>query len=304
MESPKLFHSSFNITNMKSILTAALLSILTITSGFSQIETPRPSPLSTITQKVGLTEFSVTYSRPSAKGRKVFGDVVPMDKLWRTGANMATVFKADSEFSIDGQTIPAGEYALFAIPGAGEWTMILSKTAKQSGTSNYKQEEDQLRFKVKTSAYPVNVETFTIQFASLRDDAATVELLWENTRVAFDVTVKFDERVMKQIDEVMAGPGAGAYYNAASYYYKNNKDLNKALEWVNKALESNERYWVLSLKAQIQAGLNDYSNAIMTAAKAKDIASKEGDDAYVKMNEERAAEWATKVVDKKSGKKK
>jgi tetratricopeptide (TPR) repeat protein len=289
---------------MKSLLTAVLLSVLTITSGFSQIDTPRPSPLAITTQKVGLTDFTVTYSRPSAKGRKVFGDVVPMDKIWRTGANMATIFKADSDFIIDGQTVPAGEYALFAIPGASEWTMILSKTAKQSGTSNYKQEEDQLRFKVKAEAYPVAIESFTIQFASLRDDAATVELLWENTRVAFDVNVKFDERVMKQIDEVMAGPGAGSYYNAASYYYKNNKDLKKALEWVNKALDSNERYWIMSLKAQIQAGLNDYSGAILTAAKAKDIASKEGDDAYVKMNEDRAAEWATKATETKSGKKK
>ncbi len=288
---------------MKLFLSTVFASLLIISSVSAQIDTPRPSPLSTTTQKVGLTEFSITYSRPSAKDRKVFGNVVEMDKLWRTGANMATVFKADSDFMIDGQTVPAGEYALFAIPGPTEWTMILSKPAKQSGTSNYKQEEDQLRFKVKSQAYPVMTESFTIQFANLRDDAASVQLIWENTLVAFDVNVKYDDRVMKQIDEVMAGPGSGAYYNAASYYYKNNKDLKKALEWVNKALETSERYWVLSLKAQIQAGLEDYSGAVITAAKAKDLASKEGDDAYVKMNEERAADWATKVGAKKSGKK-
>jgi len=288
---------------MKKLVNTVCASLLIVSAVSAQIDTPRPSPQSTVTQKVGLTEFSVTYSRPSAKDRKVFGDVVEMDKLWRTGANMATVFKADSEFMIDGQTVPAGEYALFAIPGTAEWTMILSKTAKQSGTSNYKQEEDQLRFKVKPQVYPAKTETFTIQFANLKDDAGSVQLIWENTLVAFDVNVKFDDRVMKQIDEVMAGPGSGAYYNAASYYYKNNKDMKKALEWVNKSLESGERYWVLSLKAQIQAGLQDYSGAVMTAAKAKDLASKEGDDAYVKMNEERAADWSTKVGAKKSGKK-
>lgn len=288
---------------MKKLISTVLSTLLIASSVSAQIDTPRPSPMATVTQKIGLTEFSITYSRPSAKDRKVFGDVVEMDKLWRTGANMATVFKADSEFMIDGQTIPAGEYALFAIPGVAEWTMILSKTAKQSGTSNYKQEEDQLRFKVKSQSYPSKTETFTIQFANLRDDAGSVQLIWENTLVAFDVNVKFDDRVMKQIDEVMAGPGSGAYYNAASYYYKNNKDLKKALEWVNKSLESGERYWVLSLKAQIQAGLQDYSGAVMTASKAKDLASKEGDDAYVKMNEARAADWSTKITTKKPSKK-
>jgi hypothetical protein len=288
---------------MKKLFSSVLSTLLIASSVSAQIDTPRPSPMATVTQKIGLTEFSITYSRPSAKDRKVFGDVVEMDKLWRTGANMATVFKADSEFMIDGQTIPAGEYALFAIPGVAEWTMILSKTAKQSGTSNYKQEEDQLRFQVKSQSYPSKTETFTIQFANLRDDAGSVQLIWENTLVAFDVNVKYDDRVMKQIDEVMAGPGSGAYYNAASYYYKNNKDLKKALEWVNKSLEGGERYWVLSLKAQIQAGLQDYSGAVMTAAKAKDLASKEGDDAYVKMNESRAADWSTKITTKKPSKK-
>lgn len=286
---------------MKKILLTFVLT-LAIANVDAQIETPRPSPLSTVTQKVGLTEFSVTYSRPSAKGRSIFGDIVEFDKIWRTGANMASVFSADTDFKINGQNIPAGEYALFTIPGKEKWTIILNKTAKQSGASSYKQEEDQMRFDVNPKKLASNVETFTIGFANLKDNQATVELVWESTSVSFDVTVEFDEKVMKQIEDVMSGPGAGAYYNAASYYYKNNKDLNKALTWVNKSLESGERYWVMSLKAQIQASLEDYSGAILTAAKAKDLASTEGDDAYVKLNEDRASEWAGKVPQKKSKK--
>ncbi len=286
---------------MKKFLLACILTFA-FASVHAQIETPRPSPISTVTQKVGLTEFSVTYSRPSAKGRTIFGDIVEFDKIWRTGANMASIFSADTDFKINGENIPAGEYALFTIPGKEKWTIILNKTAKQSGASNYKKEEDQIRVDVTPQKLTSSVETFTIGFANLKDNQASVELLWENTSVSFDVTVEFDEKVMKQIDDVMAGPGAGAYYNAASYYYKNNKDLNKALIWVNKSLESAERYWVMSLKAQIQAGLDDYSGAILSAAKAKELASTEGDDAYVKLNEDRASEWASKVSQKKSKK--
>jgi tetratricopeptide (TPR) repeat protein len=265
----------------------------------AQIETPRPSPMSTVSQKVGLGEFTVTYSRPSMKGRKVFGEMVSYDKLWRFGANMATTFKSTDDFSIEGKNVPAGEYSLFAIPGEKEWTMILNKVAKLSGTYKYAETEDVLRWKVKSIALSTPVETFTIQFANLRDNAATVQVAWENTLVTFDVMVAYDERVMKQIDEVMAGPSSGAYYTAASYYFNNKKDFSKALTWVNKSLESAERYWVLTLKAQIQAGLEDYKGAIETANRAIALATADEDDAYVKANSERVAEWTPKVQTKK-----
>lgn len=261
-----------------------------------QIDTPRPSPLGTVTQKVGLSEFTITYSRPSTKGRKVFGDIVPLNKLWRFGANMATVFKSNEEFSIQGNKVAAGEYSLFAIPSATEWTLILNKTAKMSGTSNYKEEEDALRFKVKSESTPYKTETFTIGFANIRDNAATIEITWENTKVTFDVNVEFDAKVMKQIDDAMAGPSAGAYNTAASYYFNNNKDLKKALEYVNKALEKGgDKYWILTLKAQIQGALSDYKGAVETASKAIVLAKADEDDAYVSSNTTRIAEWTPKI---------
>lgn len=281
---------------MRKILVSITLLLASTIAGQTQIDTPQPSPLSTITQRVGLNDFTLTYSRPSLKGRKAFGDVVPMDKLWRFGANMATVLKSSDEFSIQGNKVPAGEYSVFAIPGATEWTMVLNKTAKLSGTGGYKESDDALRFKVKPEAYPVKVETFTLGFTNLRDNAATFELLWENTRVAFDINVEFDAKVMKQIDDVIGGPSAGSYYRAASYYFNNKKDMAKALEWVNKSLEKGgDRYWILTTKAQIQAANNDFKGAVETATKARDLAKADEDDAYVKSNEERIKEWTPKI---------
>jgi tetratricopeptide (TPR) repeat protein len=216
---------------------------------------------------------------------------------------MATTFKSNDEFSIQGTKIPAGEYSLFAIPGATEWTMILNKTAKMSGTSNYKEAEDQLRFKVKPEATAYKTETFTIQFANLKDKQATVEILWDNVKVAFEINVDFDAKVMKQIDETLSGPSAGSYYRSASYYFSNNKDMKKALEWVNKSIEKGgEKYWIISLKAQIQAANEDYKGAVETANKAITLAKADDDDAYVKSNTERIAEWTPKITTAKGKK--
>ena len=281
---------------MKKVLLSLIIAAAPVMAAMAQIDTPQPSPLGTVTQKVGLNEFSITYSRPSLKGRKAYGEVVPMDKLWRFGANMATTFKSNDEFSIQGTKIPAGEYSFFAIPGAAEWTFVLNKTAKMSGTSSYKEAEDQLRFKVKPEATAYKTETFTIQFANLKDKQATVEVLWDNVKVAFEVNVDFDTKVMKQIDETLNGPTANSYYRAANYYFSNNKDMKKALEWINKSIEKGgEKYWIVSLKAQIQAANEDYKGAIETANKAIALAKADEDDAYVKSNTDRIADWTPKM---------
>jgi hypothetical protein len=290
---------------MKKIITTSISAAFAVVSLNAQIETPQPSPLGTVSQKVGLNEFSITYSRPSLKGRKAYGEVVPFDKLWRFGANMATTFKSNDEFSIQGNKIPAGEYSLFAIPGAAEWTMILNKTAKMSGTSNYKEADDQLRFKIKPETLPYKTETFTIQFANLSDNTATVEILWDNLKASFDVNVEFDAKVMRQIDETLSGPTAGSYYRAASYYFKNNKDMKKALEWVNKSLEKGgEKYWIVSLKAEIQAANNDFKGAVESANRAIELAKVDEDDAYVKKNTEHINEWTPKIGSQKPQKNK
>lgn len=248
------------------------------------IKMPAPSPLSTVKQAFGLSEISIEYSRPSAKGRVVYGDVVPFDALWRTGANACTKVTFGEDVKIDGKAVPAGTYSLFSIPGKTEWTIILNKNTKLGGTNGYSQAEDQLRFKAKAKNKAEKTETFTIDFSNLQPAQATIELIWENTVVAFDVTTEFDEKVMKNIESVMA-KDARPYHQAASYYYDNKKDLKKALEWATKAFEANpEAYWSAMLKAKIQLELKDYKGAIATAEQVKSLAK--DDYAYTKMADE------------------
>ena len=135
-----------------SLITLLLLSVF-IGSSYGQIELPAPSPTATFSQKVGLTEVSINYSRPSKKGRAVFGDLIPYGKLWRTGANNATKFTFSDDVKIDGKDLPAGTYALFTIPGDNEWTIIFNKNFNQGGTADYKESEDALRVTVKPVSY-------------------------------------------------------------------------------------------------------------------------------------------------------
>lgn len=151
---------------------------------FAQAKMPedkskRPSPPATVTG----SNFTIEYSRPSVKGRKIFGELESYGKVWRTGANEATTFEAKQAVKINGQTLPAGTYALFTIPGEQEWTIIFNKTAKQWGAFKYDEKQDALRVKVKPSKTPQLVEQFTIT----ADKAGTVTLAWENTQAAFTV---------------------------------------------------------------------------------------------------------------------
>ena len=263
---------------------------LALTLGFGlstqaqSIKMPAPSPLSTVKQAFGLSDVTVEYSRPSAKGRVVFGDVVPFETLWRTGANSCTKVTFGEDVKIDGKAVPAGTYSLFSIPGKTEWTVILNKNTKLGGTNGYTESEDLLRFKAKVRTKADKTETFTIEFANLTANKGTMELIWENTVVAFDFTTEFDDKVMKSIESVMA-KDARPYHQAASYYYDNKKDMKTALDWANKAVEANpDAYWSLMLKAKIQLELKDYKGATETAEKVKVVGK--DDQAYVKMANE------------------
>lgn len=271
---------------MKKVIIALFALTLTLGTQAQSIKMPSASPTATVKQAFGLSEISVEYNRPSAKGRVIFGDVVPFDVLWRTGANAATKVTFGEDVKIDGKTVPAGSYSLFTIPSKGEWTIILNKNPKLSGTAGYSEAEDLMRFKVKPQMKLDKVETFTISFNNLTPKTAMLELSWENTAVAFEITAEFDEKVMKNIETVMAKDGR-PFHQAASYYYENKKDMNKALEWATKAFELNPTYyWTALLKARIQLELKDYKGAMATAEQAKKLAAADEDSAHVKMSEE------------------
>lgn len=268
----------------KSIL--ILSSILSFSLAQSQtISFPQASPTTTVSQNFATSKIELSYSRPSAKGRKVYGDVVPFGSIWRTGANSATTISFGEDVKINNSDIKAGKYGLLTIPGASEWTIILTKDLTVTNTQAYKQENDVLRFIVKPETLPYFTETFEIEIANVKTNQIDIELIWEKTSVSFTVNADLDSKLSKQIADVM-GKDSRPYYQSANWYYENGKDLKTAYEWVNKAVDANPNaFWVLHLKAKIQKSLKDYNAAIATANISLEKAKADGDEAYVKNNE-------------------
>ena len=251
------------------------------------IKLPAPSPSQTIKQEFALSEVSVSYSRPGVKGRKIMGDLVPFNnEVWRTGANQPTKITFGEDVKIAGQAVPKGEYALYSIPAKDEWTMILSKNTALWGSMGYKESDDLIRFKAKPETMPFDIETFTIVFNNVKPESLDVELLWENTAVSFTVNADINSRIMKQIETAMAPADRRPYFEAASYYFDNGKDLKQALEWASKAVEqSPEKYWVEHLKAKIQLKMGDKKGAIVSANKSMANAKAQKNADYVALNE-------------------
>jgi hypothetical protein len=271
---------------MKNILTICAAFILGAQVTAQSLKVPTKSPASTIKQGFGLSEVTVEYNRPSARGRIIFGDVVPFGTIWRTGANASTKITFGEDVSINGTKVAAGTYAIFSIPTKDSCTVMLNKNLKTWGTDGYSEADDVVRLAIKSQKITEKVETFTIQFANVKETTMTVEMLWENTKVSFDVAVDVDEKVMKNIESVMA-KDSRPYHQAASYYFDNKKDLNKALEWATKSFEMNPTaYWTGLLKAKIQLELKDFKGATATAEQVKKLATADNDPAYIKGAEE------------------
>ncbi len=274
------------------ILALALPAILQ-----AQMKFPAPSPACEIKQTIGLTEVRIEYSRPSAKDRTVFGDVVPFGELWRTGANASTKISFDQPVNLGGQDVPAGTYALYTIPGQSEWTIILHKNLTYWGTPDkYILEEDQCRFTVKPGKLTEKVETFTILPGQLRDDQAQISLMWENTIVNLPLKLRTAETVKADLEKALAGPDGRLYYQAARYYLDTDINTEKALEYVNIAINEKkyDSFFVLRVKSLLQAKAGDYKGATATAELSLAKAREEGNADYVRMNEASIVEWAAK----------
>jgi len=260
-----------------------------------KIEFPAPSQHATVNQRVGLTDVEVDYSRPNKNNREIFGGLVPYGKLWRTGANAVTKIKFSKPVKLEGKEIPAGEYARFTIPTADEWTVIISKDAKVQSAADYKQENDAARITAKPEALPLTIETFTIGLADVKGASATLNFFWDKTRVPVKLTTDDVEQVSKELDTVVSSGTAldpRTAYQAASFYYDNNKDMNQAAKWIDQALAKNPNaYFMHYKKAQIQAKLGNKKEAIASAQKAIDILKKD------KAPDESAIRNAQQIVD-------
>lgn len=282
---------------MKTFKLYALAAGLAFTTAVSaQISTPRPSPTTENTQTIGLTDVTVKYSRPGMKGRTIFGDLVPYNALWRTGANMATVITFGDDVTVNGSDVKAGSYALFTIPGEEEWTVILNSNTEQGGTGSYDEELDVLRFTAKPKQIDNTVESFTIDFSTFTNKGAMMYFAWENTMVEFEIGVDSDTKVMAAIKAEMAKEEVNnfSYYSAASYYYETERDINQALTWINKYEIKDGQFWAMHMKAKILAKAGKAKEAKKMAEQSMASAEEAGNANYIEMNKELLAKLAKK----------
>ncbi len=255
-----------------------------------KIEFPAASPSATLKQRVGLTDIEINYSRPSVRGRKIFGGLVPYNEVWRTGANSATKLSFSTAVKLNGSEVPAGKYELFTIPSNNEWTVIIHKDTSAWGAYKYDSKNDVVRFKAKPITPPTPVETFGIGISDIKDESANLYLAWEKTRVNIRVETDVKSVLVPQIEAVMASNAEKKpYFQAALYYFENNIDLNKAEKWMDEAIAASPGTFYFSYhKARILAKKGDKAGAIAAAQKSLEGARKaEGAirDEYIRLNE-------------------
>ena len=276
---------------MKNLLLGSLFILLTTTLFAQNLKVPTLSPFSEIKQEIGLTEISLSYARPSAKGRVVMGELVPYGQMWRTGANASTKITVSETVKIGGNELAAGTYALYTIPAQAEWTIIIHKKTnfRSIAGGKVKPENDAFRFKVKPIRSPLKVESFTIQFTDVHTKGCNIQLSWENTIINLPVEVEVDAKIEAQMAELLKTPekvGHRVYFRAAEYYLHNQKDLTQSMDWIDAALaksENNFRYGLL--KAKIYAAQGDKVMAISTVKKAKEWAEVANNANYIGQTE-------------------
>ncbi len=258
----------------------------------AQVKTAAPSPSSELDQVVGITNFTVAYSRPGVKDRTIYGDLVPYGEVWRTGANATTKVKFDSEVTFGDKTVPAGEYVLFTIPGEDEWTVILYGDTEIANAGVYDEANDVARITVEPTKLDAPVETFTIGFQDLRDDSASLNLDWADTRISVPITVDTDALSAASIESAMENQDdwtARDYANAAEFYSENDLDLDQAATWMEKATTMNpDAFWWQHGYAQLLAkqGNTDAAKAAAEKSIATAEASEGGDFGYIQRNKD------------------
>ena len=269
----------------------ALLTLLLATTLSAAIQLPQASPAETITHEIGISKVTIAYHRPAVKGRKIWGGLVPTDKVWRLGANNATTIELSHDALINGNKVPAGTYALFAIPAANEWTFILNKEPKQWGSYFHKPEQDLLRFNVKPQPAEMH-EWFDIDVVPVSDRALRVDVAWEKVRVPFTIEFDVPGLVWKQIDERLASKDANweDFHQAARYAMTTDMRADDAMKWIDKAMET-ESFWNYELKARLLEKRGRLDEAIPLMEKAKELSKGKAPQEYVDGLDRDIAAW-------------
>lgn len=274
------------------------LAVGCLTLATAQIKTPAASPGAKIMQTVGLTDITVEYSRPSVKGRTIFGGLVPFGETWRTGANKNTIVTFSAPVKIGGKDLKAGSYSLFTVPGKDEWDIIFYTDTENWGVpEKWDATKEATRFKAKAEKVDFNIESFMIDLGDLTNDGCTMAIGWEKTWVSFPIKLTTDDVVSASIKKTMAGPNGDDYYNAGRYYFESGKDLKQAYDWIHKSNEmdgTDQKFWKLRQESLVLAAQGKYKDAIAVAEKSKALAVTAGNKDYERMNTESIAEWKKK----------
>lgn len=274
----------------------------------AQITHPKTSPFAVVEQEVGLSKISVEYSRPAVRGRHVFGPqsdgqkgLVPYRRIWRVGANESTKISVDTDMGVMGNVLSKGTYALYAFPEKNEWEIVFhtNTTHWGDGRKNYTPDEDLFRVIVIPQALPYHQENFLITFDSITHNSANLNLIWASTRVTIPFRVDTEARMEAEIDhQLRENPSAQTYYEVARYLQEQQKDSERALGYVNKALVlGGDTYYFHRIKSLIEADMGNYPAAILSAQKSLEIASELQKDEFVRMNEKNIKKWEKLIPD-------
>jgi len=259
---------------MKHFFLSALLMAATIAANAQgQLKLPSLSPTAKISQEFSVSSIEISYSRPSMRGRKIFGDLLPYGKPWRTGANAPTKIKIGEDLEMGGQKVKAGEYTLYTIPGKDNWEVILTNATGGMGGDGYPRESDAARFNIKPIHLEQECQTFTIQLSDLTFSTCKLELVWERTKIVLPIIARNEEHVETSISAAINHPQPKPYFQAANYYFETDKNLELANHYVDTALMDNPNaYYMWYLKARIERKLGNKDDAIAAAKKSMEVA--------------------------------
>lgn len=263
-----------------------------------QIRITSASPAASFEQEVGSAKIKITYSRPLVRGRKIFGELVPFDKLWRTGASDCTVITTSEDISFGNNVLKAGSYSIFSIPSINDWTIIVNSDTTLHGETGYDEKKDIMRFKVPLEKSHNFYETFTIDLNDINSKSeAFLKILWENTMVKIPVKSKEDDTLIALIEQhIIKGKTQddSLLFQAANYYYSTNRDYRQAIMWIEEAEKLNpENFYYPNLRQKIASESKDYINAIDAAKKALALAEKEKMKSTIEMLKEKINNWET-----------
>lgn len=259
------------------------------------VETPRVSPKASVSQRIGVTDVQITFSRPGVKNRAIWGELVPYDKVWRTGANEATTISFSNDVKVEGQALPAGKYGLFTIPGQSSWTVIFNKDAEQWGSNKYKQESDALRIQVQSQDAP-NQEWMDFSFQNLSPESADVVLRWEKKLIKFGIHVDTKQKVLASCRDAIANlkpDDNDTLSDCTEYSLNNDGDAAEALKWANQAVAKKESFFSLSLKAEALAKSGQRADALQAAQKALTM-TKDIPEEDINLLKKKITQWSSK----------